>query len=501
MELRDYIRAFRKNWFVIVLVTLIGIGTAAAYSFTRTPMYSSQSTVFVSTQTGSTVQDLTQGQTFTQQRVTTYVNLVTKPIVLNPVIADLSLNATAAQLANDITTSNTLNTTLIGITVQNASPTLAAEIANALADSLTNTVQSIDASSGSGASPVKLTRVQDALPDTSPVSPKTPLNLILGALIGLLVGIAISVLRTALDNKVRSLGEVSTLTDRPVIGVIPFDSKARERPIILQADPQNPRSEAFRALRTNLQFLGMDGGNSFVITSSIPSEGKTTTAINLAIAIADAGLRVALIDTDLRKPKVAEYLGIEGGVGLTDVLIGRASLADVMLPWGKRPLFVLPAGRVPPNPSELLGSPQMARLLEVITADLDIVILDGPPLLPVTDAALLAKSAAGALVVAAAGRVSTGQLQGALTVLDTVGAKIGGIVLSMVPTKGAYAYGYGYGYGYNYGYGYGYGGQAETAKNARKRKKTRQRAATDGDASSPTPGTHLSRGERRARGE
>ncbi len=194
----------------------------------------------------------------------------------------------------------------------------------------------------------------------------------------------------------------------------------------------------------------MGGRASFVITSSIPSEGKSTTTINLAIALADAGKRVALLDTDLRKPKVAEYLGIEGGAGLTDVLIGRASINDVMLPWGGRSLYVLPAGKVPPNPSELLGSAQMGTLLHMLEKDFDIVLCDAPPLLPVTDAAILARATSGALMVVSAGRVTKHQLTGATEALSTVGAKLAGSVMSMVPTRGPDSYYSAYGYGYGY---------------------------------------------------
>jgi len=194
----------------------------------------------------------------------------------------------------------------------------------------------------------------------------------------------------------------------------------------------------------------MGGRSSFFITSSIPSEGKTTTTINLAVALADAGKRVALIDTDLRKPKVAEYLSIEGAVGLTDVLIGRANVSDVLLPWGGRSLYVLPAGKIPPNPSELLGSAQMTVLLEMLERNFDIVLCDAPPLLPVTDAAILARATSGALMVVAAGRTARHQLAGATDALNAVGTKLVGFVMSMVPTRGPDSYYSGYGYGYGY---------------------------------------------------
>lgn len=450
MELSDYIRILRKNWLVIVATTLIGLTAAAGFSLTRTPMYEAQAVVFVQSQTGTTVGELQQGSTFAQARITTYVSLVREPVVMNPVITELGLDTSAKQLAESVTSTNPLNSTLIEITVENADPVRGAEIANALGASLAAAVERIDTPVGQDVSPIKLTRVRDALPPLAPSSPNVPLNLALGVLVGLAIGVGVAVLRTVLDNKVRSARDVEALTDRPLIGAIPHDPKAKARPLILHADPQNPRSEAFRSLRTNLQFLEMDGGHTFVITSSIPSEGKSTTAINLALALADSGKRVALVDTDLRKPKVAEYLGIEGGVGLTDVLIGRTRLGDAVQQWGDRSLFALPAGKIPPNPSELLGSDRMKSLLAALGDEFDVVLCDAPPLLPVTDAAVLSRATSGAIMVVAVGRTTTQQLEGALDALETVGSKVAGVVMTMVPTKGADAYAYGYGYG---GYG------------------------------------------------
>ncbi|MCK3769761.1 polysaccharide biosynthesis tyrosine autokinase [Microbacterium aerolatum] len=481
MELSDYIRILRKNWLVILATTLIGLAAAAGYSLTRTPMYEAQAVVFVQSTTGTTVSELQQGSTFAQARITTYVSLVREPVVMNPVISELELDTSASQLAQSVTSTSPVNSTLIEITVQNADPVQAADIANALGASLAAAVERIDTPAGQEVSPIKLTRVRDALPAYAPSTPNVPLNLALGIFFGLALGIGIAVLRAVLDTKIRSPRDVEALTDRPLIGAIPHDPKAKERPLILQADPRNPRAEAFRSLRTNLQFLEMDGGHSFVITSSIPTEGKSTTTLNLAIALADSGKRVALIDTDLRKPKVAEYLGIEGGTGLTDVLIGRARVADVLLPWGNRSMYVLPAGKIPPNPSELLGSERMHKLLEALSQEFDVVLCDAPPLLPVTDAAILSRATSGAIMVVAVGRTTTHQLDGALDALETVGSKVAGVVMTMVPTKGADAYSYGYGYGYG-----GYGYQESKTKKAPKVKTPKKSSGTrrSGTASS-----------------
>ncbi|MGK0716083.1 polysaccharide biosynthesis tyrosine autokinase [Leucobacter sp. W1153] len=454
MELRDYIRVLRKNWLLIVVITLIGVGAAAAYSLTRTPLYESTSKVFVSAQGTQSVAELQQGNSFTQARVSTYVSLVSTQTVLVPVIGELELNTSSEELAEKVNASAALNTLIINITVSDADPVLAAELADAIAESLAVTVEAIERPAGSDVSPVRLTQVQQAQVASAPASPNVPVNLALGLLVGLALSIGIAVLREVLDTRVRNERDVRDITESPILGGIAFDPKAKERPLIVQEDPRSPRSESFRALRTNLQFIDLDGRKSFVVTSSIQSEGKSTTAANLAVAMADAGLKVMLVDADMRRPKLATYLDLEGSAGLSDVLAGRAQLADVVQRWGRQTLYVLLAGTVPPNPSELLGSKAMTQLIGDLESAFDVVLFDMPPLLPVTDAAVVAKSAGGAIVVVGVGRTSRHQLEGAISSLEQAGAKLAGLVLSMIPTKGADAYGYGrYGYG-SYGYGY-----------------------------------------------
>ena len=224
----------------------------------------------------------------------------------------------------------------------------------------------------------------------------------------------------------------------------------------MHADPRNPRAESFRTLRTNLQFLAVNDesqkrGRSFVVSSAGPSEGKSTTTANLAIALAESGARVVLIDGDLRLPKVADYMGIEGGAGLTDVLIGRAEPTEVVQRWGRGQLYVIPAGKVPPNPSELLGSKAMGRLMDELHNHFDFILVDAPPLLLVTDAAVISKRTNGTILVAASGSTRKQALEMAVRTLDTAGGIMRGVIVTMLPTKGPDSYGYGaYGYG---GYG------------------------------------------------
>lgn len=449
VDISDYLRILRTYWVLIVLLGLTGVAAGTAYSIITTPEFSSSAKVFVSTQSSDSVQELAQGNAFTQQRVKTYADLVSTPIVLLPVIGTLELNTTASVLATQITATAPLDTTLIEITATSEDPVLAAEIANTTARSLTGAVATIEQSADGKASPVKLTLVQQADVPAEPVSPNIPLNITLAALLGLAAAAAFALLREALDTRIRSERDVTAITELPIMGGIAFDPKAKRRPLIVQEDPRSPRAESFRSLRTNLQFLAVNGtARSYVLTSAMQSEGKSTTAANLAITLADAGHSVALIDADLRRPKLADSFDIEGAVGLSDVLIDRASLEDTLQPWGKGRLCLLPAGAIPPNPSELLGSEAMRELIVAMEEQFDYVLLDGPPLLPVTDSALLSRHTGGALVVVATGRTHRDELRGALDALAQVGASVAGLVMTMVPTRGPDAYGYArYGYG------------------------------------------------------
>ncbi|WP_022885783.1 polysaccharide biosynthesis tyrosine autokinase [Glaciibacter superstes] len=470
MELRDYVRIFHKSWILIVACTLLGIAGAAAFSIASTPKYVASTQLYVSVKaaadTGSG--ELVQGSSFARQAVTSYVDVVNSAIVLDDVIAELNLDLTSPQLAQMVSSSSPLNTVLIDVTVTNSDPELAAKIANSVGQNFSRiVVDELEKPEGEAASPVKIETIQPALVPSKPSSPNVPLNIALGLLVGLAIGIGVAVLRSVLDTRVHSLHDIETVTDVPMLGGITFDPEAVKRPLIVHVDPKNPRAESFRSLRTNLQFINVeDGPRSFVVTSSIPGEGKSTTTANLAIALAETGARVALIDGDLRLPRVAEYMGIEGGVGLTDVLIGRAELTDVLQKWGRGKLFVLPSGRVPPNPSELLGSASMARLLATLTEQFDIVLIDAPPLLLVTDAAVLSKLTGGVLLAVASGRVKRNELTAAVRALEHVGSKLMGVIVTMLPTKGPDSYSYGQ---YSYGTIHGDQFEAETEETTDRR--------------------------------
>lgn len=472
MELRDYVRILHKNWALILASVILGLAIGGAITFLTKPTYKSTTQLYVSVQTeGAATGELVQGTTFARQAVASYVDVVNTALVLDPVIEDLGLDLTPAELASKVSASTPLNTVLIDITATDTDPDRAARIANATGTSLADAVQeTLEAPKGTAtASPVQVTVVQPAAVPVAPSSPNTGLNLTLGALLGLAVGIAFAVLRTVLDTRIHTTADVEATTEKPLLGGIAFDPDADERPLIVHADPRSPRSESFRSLRTNLQFLNIEGGpRSFVVTSAGPGEGKSTTTANLAITLAETGARVALIDGDLRLPRVSLYMDLEGGVGLTDVLIGRIPLADALQQWGTGQLYVLASGPVPPNPSELLGSDAMDQVLEALTEHFDFVLIDAPPVLVVTDAAILSRKTRGAILVAASGSTTKQELAAAVNAISTANGTLLGTVVTMLPTKGPDSYGYG-------SYSYSADNAPKHRKQAEKRRAKAQR--------------------------
>jgi succinoglycan biosynthesis transport protein ExoP len=452
VDIRDYALVLRKRWRLIVLCTLLAAAASLAATLAATPKYQASAQLFVSTSGGmeAAVGNLQQGSQFAQQRVKSYADIIDNPDVVEPVVRELGLDVSPRLLAESIEASAPLDTVLINIDVTNEDPRQAQQVANAVATRFTEVASELETPEGGQSSPVKVSVVRTADLPTDPVSPRPKLNLALGLLVGLAVGIGAAVLRETLDTSIKGASDVQEQLDLPTLGLIAYDPEAGKRPLIVHADPHSTRAEAFRQLRTNLQFVDVDRKpRSIVVTSSVPQEGKSTTTCNLAIALTQAGLRVILVEADLRRPRLAEYLGMEGAVGLTDALVGRADLDDVLQSWGDGKLQVLASGPTPPNPSELLGSHQMGELLRDLESRCDLVLLDAPPLLPVTDAAVLTAQASGAMVVIRSGHTTREQASRAVEILRAVDAHLYGVVLNMVPTKGPGAYKYGY-----YGYGY-----------------------------------------------
>jgi capsular exopolysaccharide synthesis family protein len=445
LEIIDYFRMVRRNWVLILSLLLLGLLVSGVAAMATAPTYTARTQLFVATQNSGSVLELQQGNTFSQARVASYVETAKTPVVLQPVIDSLGLEMSPSTLATKIQASVESSTVLINISVADSSPVRAAAIAQAVGSSLITAVDQLESPAKGGGSPVRLSVITPAAAPAAPASPNTALYLSAGALLGLAAGIGAALLRTALDTRVRGEVELRRVTDASVLGGIAYDADAVKKPLLTQVAPQSPRAESFRQIRTNLQFAHVShDSKSVLVTSSLPGEGKSTTAVNMAIALAQAGQRVALIDADLRRPMVGEYLGLDGNAGLTTLLIGRAKLDDLMQPWGTDDLNVLTSGQIPPNPSELLGSSSMTELIAGLEREYDAVVIDAPPLLPVTDAAVLAQRVGGVVLVVGSQIVKSTDVQKSLSALEMVEADLLGVVLNRLPPKDPDAYSYTY---------------------------------------------------------
>lgn len=434
MELRDYLRIARRRWAAIAGCVLLMVAAAAAMTMHMTPQYASTARLFVSTPNSDSTQ-ANQGAQFSEQRVTSYADLATGRDMATRVIRELHLRTTPAELADKIDAQVTPDTVIIALTATDSDPVQAQRLAQTYAQQLTQFVAVLETPPGKQRAPIKATVVDSPAVPTVPFSPKPLRNIGLGLAIGLVLGFGLAFVRELLDTSLKSTHDVAEVADSPVMAAIAFDSLASKKPLITGLHSHAPRIEAFRVLRTNMQFIDVDTDNKvFVVSSPVSAEGKTSTAMNLAITSTQAGQRVVLVEGDLRRPTIAEHLGLNSAVGLTSVLVGQMELAGALQhPSGMPDMTVLTSGTLPPNPSELLQSRAMTDVVTKLRAEFDVVIIDTPPLLPVTDAALLASLSDGALLVVRHGRTTRDQLANTIGRLKAVGAKPVGVVLNMVP--------------------------------------------------------------------
>lgn len=472
----EYLRHIRRNWILLLACLLLGtVGAVAATSIVK-PQYQSQTQLFVAIRNSGSLQELQQSNTFLRQRVQSYVTTAQTPHVLQRVIEDLGLPMKASQLSSKIEVAAQPNTVVLSITASDESPEQATAIAQGVAESLIQVVGELESSAATGRSDLKLTLLTPGEVPTAPVSPNSLLNLVIGVLAGLAAGAGLVALRGKFDTKLRGEEDLRRITALPILGGVALDIGVPRKQLLSHKAAQSPRAEAFRQIRTNLQFTQVSHSSKTVlITSSVPGEGKTCAAINLALTLAQAGQRVVVVDADLRRPRLGEYLGLEQNAGLTTALIGREPLDVLLQPYGENDLSVLTSGQIPPNPSELLGSPAMMQLIQHLERTYDAVIIDTPPLLPVTDAAVLAQHVGGVVLIVGAGKAKEADVRKALHALQMVDAEILGVILNRIPSKGPDAQTYKYG---NYG------------KPAWGKKAIKATQMKDGPASERRPGAH-----------
>lgn len=437
MDLRDALQIIRGAWIIVLGCVVLALGAAFAVTSNVKPVYSSTSVAFVGF---ADVANTASGYNQVYDQMPSYLLIATLPPVLKPVIKDLRLDTTPAALATQVTTTNPENTNFIYTTVTGSNPNEVVATANAIAVQLGVVISSETAAAvstrGNGLS---VTVVDPAVSASAAPTQRTE-QLLISAGLGLLIGLAIAFLRAALDRTVRTTATIERVTGAPQVGTI-GKSLAAANNRIIGSDHASPNADAFRIVRTNVQqALGFDLPKVITITSAGNHEGKSTTACNLAVVLAQRGSKVALIDADLRQPSVAEYLELPSEVGLTEVLTGAAALEEALLQWSELPLMVLPAGNIPANPADTLDSINMQELVLELRSKFDYVILDTPATVAVTDAALLSRMSDGVVMVARYGRTTTDSLGRAARSLEPVHGNLIGTVLTFAPGDNRHPY-------------------------------------------------------------
>jgi succinoglycan biosynthesis transport protein ExoP len=488
LGLRDYLHIVGRRKQLIIVVTLL-VTVPVVLSLLRTPVYAGEAELLLQPRVSETLFDPNSGvRSDPARQVQNEIRILSSAPVRELVRAQLGSAPKVSARAIG-------STDLIRVTARSNDPQRATALANAYATSyidhrrkqavddllatsqqvqtkITEIQRQIDAASAGSqrdslvqaqslfrqeldrlqvAGALKQGGAQLVLPATVPTTPIEPQPLRTGLvafLFGLVLGLGLAFLREFLDDSVKTKDEFERVAPGlPVLGLIPVVSawRGKETPYLVSLDdPNSPAAEAYRTLRTSIQFIGLDQPmRTLQITSANPQEGKTTTLSNLAVALARSGSTVAIVCCDLRRPRVHEFFGLNNEVGFTSVLLGKVGLAGAMqeVPDQAR-LSLLASGPLPPNPSELLSSKRTVEVLGSLQAEYDIVLIDAPPVLPVTDALVLSGRVDATLLVAVAGATTRKEAARAVELLRQVDAPLVGAVLNGVDTEGSYGYAY-----------------------------------------------------------
>jgi capsular exopolysaccharide synthesis family protein len=444
MELGDYLRIVRRHWRAILACALAAVLVAAVYTLARPKVFRADAAGFVASGTANSAAESSISDSLAKSRVASYVVVAKSRGTAEAAAKIIGSDEPASALIARVNVSQPPDTVLIQVSAEGASPTAASDLANAWIEALALQVEGIE---GKGTGAMRVVPQESAAVPTAPISPNPRRELPLALVLGLFAGLVVAVVRSQLDRRLRTPSDVrehgfTVLTSVPATkaldrskGRIPLLSSGRGA----SADPA--AGEAVRRLRTNLRYMNVDNPpRVIVVTSPNEGDGKSTVASNLAGTMAASGTPTVLVDADLRRPVIAGGLGVAEGAGLTDVLTGEAEIEDVMQEAGDGSgLVVIGAGNIPPNPSELLGTRAMKSFVSQLAEDY-LIIIDAPPVLPVTDAAVLGTIADGVILVVSAGKTLDTHINGAADQLAEVNARLLGVVLNRVAKKEASAY-------------------------------------------------------------
>lgn len=423
--------ALRKLWWVIVLVAVLGAAGSFGYASLQTPLYTATSSLHFSIAEGDSATDLNQGSSYTQSQMLSYAQLVDGSLVLQPVIDELNLDTTPSELSCSISVSIPQATSTMEITATSEDPERAADLAAAVSERLIEVLDEAGSTTADGSPSVTVTIYDNAVPPRYQSSPDKTRDALLGGVVGGMVGVALALLIALLDTRLRNEEILVEAGGDPVLGVVSKAPLLQSRAIAVAQEPLSPTAEDFHRIRSALTYADVSSRvRVLLVTAGMPGEGKSTISVNLAMTLAGLRHSVLLIDADLRRPRVHLHAAIDGSVGLTNVLLEQVTLDLATHSVSGTTLDVLPAGKIPPNPAEMLTSHRMEELIAAVSRKYDYVIIDTPPTLSVADANLLAPLADGVLLVVDASKTRRAALAQNMKTLEMGGARILGTVLN-----------------------------------------------------------------------
>lgn len=441
MELGDYLRVLRRRWALVALAALVCAGAAVGFSLQQTRVYEATARLVVS---GAAADEESASRLFPVELATTYAQFATTAPVVDEALAAAG-GAPGAGRPEVIAVAEP-SAPFLTVTVADTDPARAAAVANAFATTLPGAVARLEGREA-GAVTAGLTVLTPAAVPAEPARPKPARNGALGLALGLMLGVGTAFLREALDRSFKHAEQIEEETGLSVLGVVPQELSGVSLPTLRK--PTSNRAEAYRTIRTNVQFAGPPHSlKTILITSATANEGKTSVVTNLAVAFAATGQSVILVDADLRRHRVGAAFDLPNdGPGLAGLLAGWATLDDALRSIQPGLLAVLPAGSTPDNPSELLGGPGMTQLLKELGELFEVVLVDSPPVLPVTDPLVLAVNSTGVVVVVRLGATSREQVRRTIGSLQKLGVPLLGVAANGALASNDPAYGYGYPYG------------------------------------------------------
>lgn len=437
MEFKQYFQlVWRWSWFIVLCAALAGM-IAFGVSRTMVPIYQASTTLVVKTDVSRT--ESIYDAVLTSERLTKiYAELPHKRPVLEAVIANLQLNIGPESLADKLRVTVNPDTLFIVLTVEDASPQQAANIANAMVMVLSGQGSELLGSRYTAAN-FSLNVVEAAQPAQMPIRPRPLRNALLAAIVGAMLVLGVAFLMEYLDDTVKTSQDIDRLIGVSTLAAIaPMRGWGAPGKLVTVSEAHAPISEAYRALRAHIEFAAVERPiRTLVVTSSAPHEGKSTTIVNLAVVLAQAGKRIILVDTDLRRPTLHTFFRQPNAIGVTTALCqrGGTSIADHLVATGVGNLRLMPSGPLPSNPAELLGPHRMAGLIAELTAHADMVLFDSPALLAVIDATLLAGMCDATVLVVQAGSTKTDALVEAGRQLQLFGIPLLGAVLNRAATS------------------------------------------------------------------